>query len=129
MASTSRSGDTSSTELTNTSGRTEIYIDTPTKMIWDALVRLLCAISRHITISDEAFDDVLDMLDPILATPGVKDALDKRNADAVWLRLYKKSKRAEAENARGGIHPSDTEFIASVRKLEGVHETWGFVKL
>lgn len=129
IASTSSSSNTSSTELTNTSGRTEIYIDTPTKMIWDALVRLLCAISRHITISDEAFDDVLDMLDPVLATPDVKDALDKRNADAVWLRLYKKSKRTEAENARGGIQPPDTEFIASVRKLEGVHETWGFVRL
>ena len=127
IASTNRAIVASSTELTNTSDRNEIYVDTPTKMIWDALVHLLCAISRHIVISDEAFDDVLDMLDPVLANKDVKDALDARNADAVWLRLYKKNKIANNDAKEKQV--SDMNLGGPVREISSAEENWGFIQL
>lgn len=87
-----------------------IYIDAPTRIIWDALERLLCTISAHIHIAAEAFDDVLDMLAPVLATPQVKAALDKRNADAVWLRLYKQRTNVGSQTAPVG--PPEWGFVA-----------------
>ena len=33
----------------------------------------------------------MDMLDPVLAQSHVREKLECANADAVWLRLYKKS--------------------------------------
>lgn len=94
---------------------TTVYIDAPTRIIWDALERLLCTISAHIHIPSEAFDDVLDMLSPVLATPHVKAALDKRNADAVWLRLYKQR-----------VHP---DIQAEIRSVPVGPLEWGFVAL
>ncbi|OAF99284.1 ARM repeat-containing protein [Paraphaeosphaeria sporulosa] len=97
---------------------TVIYIDTPARMIWDALVRLLCSISAHIPISGEAFEDVLDMLEPVITNPQVKVALDKRNADAVWLRVYKRRKAA------GELPDGKAEMGGPVGPPE-----WGFVTL
>ncbi|KAJ4298315.1 hypothetical protein N0V90_006215 [Kalmusia sp. IMI 367209] len=94
---------------------TGTYIDTPRRMIWNANVRLLCSISRHVEIRDEAFDDVLDILDPMLANKEIRNALDSRNADAVWLRLCKKSQKVTA----GG----------PVEEIQDVEKNWGFVKL
>ncbi|KAF2448211.1 HEAT repeat protein-like protein [Karstenula rhodostoma CBS 690.94] len=96
-------------------GDMAIYVDTPARMIWDALVRLLCAVSRHTAISGEAFDDVLDMLDPVLADATVRAALDRRNADAVWLRVYKQRKAAAALQVDLGAPPCKPE--------------WGFISL
>ncbi|KAF1927291.1 uncharacterized protein M421DRAFT_65303 [Didymella exigua CBS 183.55] len=67
-----------------------LYSSTPTRMIWDALVSCLCAIAAHVGIRDEHFELVLDMLDPVLARPDVRQALDKANADALWLRMYRR---------------------------------------
>jgi hypothetical protein len=75
----------------------EVYVTAPTRMIWEALVRLLCAVSRYVHIQDTLFEDVLDMLDPVLEKEDVKEALECRNADAVWLKLYEKSKQAAVE--------------------------------
>jgi hypothetical protein len=88
---------TSSPSTDTSLSRPELYVDAPTRMIWDALVRLLCAIAQHVHIQESLYDDVLDMLDPVLSTENVKKALERRNADAVWLRLYKKSKKAAEE--------------------------------
>jgi hypothetical protein len=77
--------------------RPEMYIDAPTKMIWNSLVGLLCVIVEHVTIRDERFDEVLDMMDPVLQREDVKRAMERCNADAVWLRLYTK------ELAKGGM--------------------------
>ncbi|KAL1591856.1 hypothetical protein SLS59_010034 [Nothophoma quercina] len=74
--------------------RPELYTSTPTRMIYDALTRCLCAIASHVAVRDEHFEELLDMLDPVLARPDVRSALDKANADAVWLRLYKKERAA-----------------------------------
>lgn len=127
IANTSRAAALENKSLANASIRNEMYVDTPTKMIWDALVRLLCTISRHVMISDEAFDDVLDMLDSVLARDDVKQALDARNADAVWLRLYRKSKVTSKAKDEQWNYP--TELGGPVREVEGVAEEWGFVTL
>lgn len=63
-------------------------------MIWDSLTACLCAIASHVALRDEHFDLVLEMLDPVLARPDVKAALDTANPDAVWLRLYQKQRAA-----------------------------------
>ncbi|KAH5401487.1 hypothetical protein HBI32_171380 [Parastagonospora nodorum] len=76
--------------------RPEMYVDAPTKMIWNSLVGLMCVVVEHVTIRDERFDSVLDMMDPVLEKEEVKRAMERCNADAVWLRLYTK------ELAKGG---------------------------
>ncbi|KAF2638603.1 hypothetical protein P280DRAFT_75379 [Massarina eburnea CBS 473.64] len=68
------------------------YTSAPERMIYDSFVRLMCSVSRHVEIREEQFDDVLDMLDPVLEREDVKTALEVRNSDAVWLRLYWKGK-------------------------------------
>ncbi|KAF2030761.1 hypothetical protein EK21DRAFT_100239 [Setomelanomma holmii] len=83
--------------------RPELYIDAPSRMIWTSLVKFLCAVAEHVTIPDERFDDILAMLDPVLEREDVKRALEKRNTDAVWLRLYKKRKDAEARGGWKGV--------------------------
>lgn len=106
---------------------TAIYVDTPARMIWDALVRVLCSVSAHIAITGEAFDDVLDMLDAVLFDATVRTALEKRNADAVWLRLYKQRKAAAA-----ALHPQDLDYAADIGGPVGsvrAREEWGFVAL
>ncbi|KAF2993424.1 hypothetical protein E8E13_000112 [Curvularia kusanoi] len=73
--------------------RPELYTSAPSRMIWEALVGCLCAIASHVVLRDEQFEEVLDMLDPVLSRTDVKAALDKANADSVWLRLYKKQRQ------------------------------------
>lgn len=78
--------------------RPELYVDAPTRMIWNSLVSLQCSIASHISLSDDQFDQVLTMLDPVLERDEVRQALEVCNADAVWLRLYKKGKHIAREN-------------------------------
>ncbi|KAF1965582.1 ARM repeat-containing protein [Bimuria novae-zelandiae CBS 107.79] len=94
-----------------------VYTATPTKMLWEALVRFLSKVARYVPISDELFDEVLDMLESVLDEPEVKEALEKRNKDAVWLRLYRRSRDAAGEE--GGL----------VREVKGVEAGWGFVRV
>jgi hypothetical protein len=60
-------------------------------MIWNSLTHLLCAIASRVTVRDLRFEEMLNMLDPVLLRSDVRAAMEKCNADAVWLRLYKKS--------------------------------------
>ncbi|KAF2678161.1 hypothetical protein K458DRAFT_377196 [Lentithecium fluviatile CBS 122367] len=106
--------------------RPELYVNAPTRMIWDALVRLLCAISQHVHIQDVLFDDVLDMLDPVLEKPEVKKAMESRNADAVWLRLYKKSKRAAEQKEMQWELPVE---LGGPVKMPQCAKDLGFVEL
>ncbi|KAF3036881.1 hypothetical protein E8E11_005652 [Didymella keratinophila] len=80
-----------SIEPANTeAGNPELYTSTPSRMIWDALVVCLRAIVAHVNLRDEQFEELLDMLDPVLTRPDVRIALERANGDAVWLRLYTK---------------------------------------
>ncbi|KAL5115367.1 hypothetical protein ACEQ8H_006743 [Pleosporales sp. CAS-2024a] len=97
--------------------RPEMYVDTPTKMIWNSLVGLLCAIAEHVTIRDERLEEISQMLDPVLERADVKKSLDKGNADALWLLLYKKAKVA-----KGGVR------IAKM-KMPKERPGWHFVRV
>ncbi|KAH7408516.1 armadillo-type protein [Phaeosphaeria sp. MPI-PUGE-AT-0046c] len=76
--------------------RPELYVDAPTRMIWNSLVALLCSIAGHINLRDSQFDQVLAMLHPVIDRNEVRRALESCNADAVWLQLYKKGKHIQA---------------------------------
>lgn len=69
--------------------RPELYTSAPSRMIWEALVGCLCAVASNVALRDEQFEEIVDILDPVLARPDVKKALDKVNADSIWLRLHK----------------------------------------
>lgn len=73
--------------------RPELYTSAPARMIWDALVGCLCAVAANVALRDEQVEEVLDILDPVLARPDVKGAVDGVNADSVWLRMYKKQRQ------------------------------------
>ena len=101
--------------------RPELYVDAPTRMIWNSLVSLLCTIARFVTVKDERFDEMLDILDPVLERQDVREALDACVPDAVWLRVYKKSK----------IVPREKEVRASVRigQMPVGRAHWKFVRV
>jgi hypothetical protein len=73
--------------------RPEMYVDAPARMIWDSLVSLLCAIAVHVAMDEERFEQILDVLEPVLERGDVRDALETCNADAVWLRMYRRGKK------------------------------------
>ncbi|KAF2201148.1 hypothetical protein GQ43DRAFT_416461 [Delitschia confertaspora ATCC 74209] len=70
----------------------EYYVDSPTRLIWDSLVKLLSNVSEHVTVREDLFNDIVDMLEPVLEREAVASALNGRNSDAVWLRRLKMSK-------------------------------------
>ena len=107
--------------------RPELYVDAPSRMIWKSLVDLLCAIAKHVTVREERFDDILDILDPVLEVSDVRQAMEHCNADAVWLRLYRKSKR---KSAGGSVdaHISAQSFTSSLKVPVG-RSHWHFVRI
>ena len=74
--------------------RPELYTTAPARMIWDSLVTCLCTIAAHVPLRDELFEEILDALEPVLTQPRVRSALEKANADAVWLRVWKKERQS-----------------------------------
>ena len=69
------------------------------EQILDALVDLLVAILDHVRISDDMSDTILDLLAAIMDEPereGVRDALDRWNADALW--LVREQKKGSADD-------------------------------
>jgi hypothetical protein len=87
------------TSTPTTTYRPELYVDAPTRMIWNSLVSLLCAIASHVTIKDERLDELFQILDPVLEREDVRRALEMCNADMVWLRLYKKGRTLPTSRA------------------------------
>lgn len=76
-------------EVTATNGQ-QHYVDAPSRIIWESLVRLLSTLVCYVAVSDNIFDEILDMLSPILATQhDVREAMETRNPDAVWLALWR----------------------------------------
>jgi hypothetical protein len=71
----------------------EHYVDAPTRLIWDSLIRLLSYISAHVTVREELFDDIVAMLEPVLDREDVANALEVRNSDAVWLCRLRKGRQ------------------------------------
>ena len=72
----------------------EYYVDAPTRLVWESLVRFLTTIVENVSVREEIFDDVLSMLELILEEPtAIKKSLETRNPDAVWLKLFAKSQQ------------------------------------
>jgi hypothetical protein len=62
------------------------YVDSSARTLWEALVRALTAMAEFTALSPELFDEALAMLEPVLDEDKmVRDALERQNADAVWL--------------------------------------------
>lgn len=57
--------------------------------IWDAITKLLTAIVSYVSVEDEMFDEILDLLADVMEKDAdVRKALETINADAVWLVRY-----------------------------------------
>jgi hypothetical protein len=62
------------------------YVDSSARALWEALVRALTAMVEFTALSPELFDEALAMLEPVLDEDEVvRSALERQNADAVWL--------------------------------------------
>ncbi|KAF2736234.1 HEAT repeat protein-like protein [Polyplosphaeria fusca] len=93
--------------------RTTLYVKTPTRMIWDSLMGLLVSITKHVDIRDETFDDIVDMLDPVLDRPYVREALRDRNPDVLWLREFKMNKLQKGNTKAKVVNRSTSKPTAS----------------
>jgi hypothetical protein len=107
--------------------RPELYIDAPTRMIWNSLVGLLCAIAEHVTVREERFEEMLDILDPVLGRADVREALECCNTDAVWLRLYKKRKQSAGGERTGADLAAKAHVIVGRLPVGKPH--WQFVRV
>lgn len=59
--------------------------------LWEAVVKLLTAIVSYVRLSDEMFDQILELLVEVLErSQEVREALEDVNADAVWLARYER---------------------------------------
>ncbi|KAF2477507.1 uncharacterized protein BDR25DRAFT_338348 [Lindgomyces ingoldianus] len=99
----------------------EFYVDVPTRLIWNSMVLLLCSIAEHVAVREEVFDDMLDVLDPVLESSIVRKALEGRNSDAVWLRQSKKG------NPPGSIPDTRATWPKKTSLLTG-KPRWNFVQ-
>ena len=61
------------------------YSNTSTRLVWDALVKMLLQLVRSTKLSPDLFDGVVGMLEPVLENAEVREVLEAENADAVWL--------------------------------------------
>lgn len=70
------------------------YVNAPTRIIWESFIRLLTIITEFVAIDEDTFDDIVEMLTPVLQRRAdVKAALERRNPDAVWLALLNLERR------------------------------------
>jgi hypothetical protein len=104
------------------SGLALYHVDSPSRIIWQSLVELLKSVVIHIAVSGDVFDDIVDMLLPVVEMrPDIRDALDSRNADAVWLALRR------LKNAQQTVLGKTDEKPASIMtKPVGRH--WRFAE-
>jgi hypothetical protein len=89
--------------------RPEYYVDAPSRLIWDSLVKLLVSIVENLTVGEDVFDDILAMLDPLVdEQDDVRKALESRSPDALWLRQFKAWERGGREKSTRCIPASPT---------------------
>ena len=57
--------------------------------LWEAVVKFLTSLVSHVRLSDEMFEDILDILAEVMGRSSeVREALEAVNPDAVWLVRY-----------------------------------------
>ncbi|KAI9801132.1 MAG: hypothetical protein M1833_003000 [Piccolia ochrophora] len=63
--------------------------------IWDALVGLVVSILRHVRVRDAMVDEIMEAVgvEEVKARKDLREALEERNADAVWLALMRSGDR------------------------------------
>lgn len=61
------------------------YLDTTIRIAWTSWVNAITTIVKHVAIPPELLDEALHMLEPVLDEQNVIEALEVRNADALWL--------------------------------------------
>ncbi|KAF9637547.1 Armadillo-like helical [Lasiodiplodia theobromae] len=84
------------------------YTTAPTRIIRAALVELFTAIVQTVQIGDEAFEEVLELLVPVLVEKEeVRRVFEGRNGDAVWLAVL----RLEAGRKDGRARKSTVERV------------------
>jgi hypothetical protein len=73
-----------------------------TTTIMSSLMGFLGTIADSMTLRDQTFDEILEMLAPVLEKRSeIRQILQERNPDAVWLALYRHG-RPLSENVVGG---------------------------
>ncbi|KAF2084100.1 ARM repeat-containing protein [Saccharata proteae CBS 121410] len=66
------------------------YVDAPTRIIRTHFFKLVVAIVDNLAIEEDMFDEVMELLGPILEIQtAVRESLERKNSDAVWLALLK----------------------------------------
>jgi hypothetical protein len=107
--------------------QSERYLDAPTRMKRESLTGLLAAIAQYVAIRGELLDDLIDMLDPVLGRDDVRRAIEYRNPDAVWLRLFKKN-QSQATETGDTVAGSAEAHLSFAKALSG-NPLWNFVQL
>lgn len=64
--------------------------------VWEAFIDLLVTLVEYVRISEEMFDEVLDLLGDILEREDIYSALSVVNPDAVWLEKMKRGMELRA---------------------------------
>ena len=105
---------------------TDVYIETSARQIWESLIRLFTTMLEYVSISEDTFDEMLDILGPAVETQShVRAALEAYNADAVWLTLLnrEKLKVKDSEVAyKMGNTPKQSNLGQKVYELSDVQE-------
>ncbi|KAI9693546.1 MAG: hypothetical protein M1820_009161 [Bogoriella megaspora] len=81
-----------------------VYVDATTRAIWDGLVNFFVVVASHVPVSEEIFDDMLRILGPtIIDRMDIRQALERRNPDAVWLAVKKRETQAALDNTKSDL--------------------------
>lgn len=107
--------------------RPEKYVDAPARMTREALIRLLSAVAQYVVVQEDFFENMVDMLDLVLGREDVRQALESRNSDVVWLRLFRKSKQQAGPKGSESTHSAKSTLITG-EVPTGKHH-WKFVRL
>ena len=109
-----------------TSKNMNSYVETSARQIWESLIGLFVVMLEYVSVSSETFDDMLDLLGPVMETQShVRAALEAYNADAVWLALLKRGRskdKKSPEMHRSGTAPSSSDMDQHVFQFSNVHE-------
>ena len=77
--------------------------------VWEAVVGLLVCVVGYVRVTDEMFDEVLEVLGDLVAEKReVREVLERINGDAVWLTLWR---RGVAEMVRDTPRMNGWRFV------------------
>jgi TELO2-interacting protein 1 len=102
------------------------YVEAPARIIWNGLVELLIRITTYVTVTDGIFDDILEILLPVIESrEDVRHALDARNPDAVWLAIFRS--KAQRQGRVQAVEQVTTTRLEP--QSEPTYKEWRFAEL